>query len=332
MKKVAMKLLSGVLVFTILLSTAGCSKEVSDSTDSGQADTAVGTDGSDSKETIKVGLSVISLSDAVVAQMVSDMKEAAKEMNIELSVSDANNDPSAQISGVQNLVSAGCDAVIIQALDADAMAPIAKDAMEKGIKVIAYGIELEYYDCWYKNDNYLVGQTIGEMAADWINENCDGKAKVALIEYPTVSVLIDRSQGIEDALKEYAPDAQIVARGSAIDSESGMKLGETFLQQDSEIQVIVSISDGPALGAYEAIKVAGRDNDEFAIFGSDTSPIAVANILSGTCYRGTVDCDSKVSGRISLELAKKLVTGQECDEIVLMGANQVTIDNAKEFE
>jgi ABC-type sugar transport system substrate-binding protein len=263
--------------------------------------------------------------------MVSRIKTIASNEGIEINFHDSENDPSSQISAVENFIYSGCNVIIIQALDADAMAPKAKEAMEKGIKVIAYGIGLEYYDCWYKNDNYLVGQTVGSMAAEWINKNYEGKAKVGLIEFPLVSVLIDRAKGIEDALNKQCPGAKIIARGAAIDSESRMKLGENFLQQDPEIQVIVSISDGPALGAYEAIKVAGRDNENFAIFGSDTSPIALANIKAGTCYRGTVDCDSFLNAPTVIEIAQKLVKNEQPDSIVVMGANPVTILNATDF-
>jgi ABC-type sugar transport system substrate-binding protein/ABC-type glycerol-3-phosphate transport system substrate-binding protein len=283
------------------------------------------------EEPLKVGYSAINLADAVMADFATRMKAEAKDLNIDLTLSDCGGDPAKQISDVESMVAAGNQVVVIQALNPEGMDPIVKEAMAKGVKVMAFGIGLNTYDAWYKNDNYAVGQGIGKMAGEWINENTDGNAKVALIEFPVVAVLIDRANGIEDGLKETAPNAEIVARGSAIESESGLELAETFLQQDPEIQVIVSISDGPALGAYEAIKAAGRDNEDFAIFGSDLSPVAVAHIAAGTAYRGTIDTDSKISPRKTMEMARALADGEPVDKITVMGVIPVTIDNITEY-
>lgn len=320
-----------VISMIVLLAACGTSTNTQGSS-SAQASSSNAKASSNQTKTVKVGFSAINLSDPVVAQFVSDMKEYAKGKNMELSVNDSKGDPGTQIGAVENFVQSGCNVIVIQALDPDAMQPVVKDAMSKGIKVISYGIGLKEYDVWYKNDNTKVGQAIGTMAGEWINKNLNGNAKVGLIEYPTVPVLIERAKGIEDALKQIAPNAEIVARGSAIDSEAGMKLGETFLQKNPEINVIVSISDGPALGAYEAVKVAGRDKDDFAIFGSDVSQVAVSKIIAGTCYRGTVDCDSKINGKTTIDIAEKLVKGETVEKIVVMGANQVTKDNANDYK
>ena len=283
-------------------------------------------------KTYKVGLSVLNLSDQVMAKFVSDMKAQSEQLKFEFSVNDCNGDPTKQVNAVQNLVQAGCDAIIIQSIDANAMDPVVKDAMSKGIKIIAFGIGLNEYDCWYKNDNYKDGQAIGTMAGEWINKNKGGNAKVAMIEFPTVPVLIERAKGIEDALKVAAPNAQIVARGSGIDSAGGMKLGETFLQKNPDISVIVSISDGPALGAYQAIKVAGKDTKDFAIFGSDLTQEGISLIASGTCFRGTVDADNKINAQTTLDIVQKLLKGEAVDKIVVMGANPVTEANVNEYK
>ncbi len=281
---------------------------------------------------IKMGFSAINLADAIMANFATQLKAEASKYNVTLTLSDCGGDPSKQINDVENMIAAGNDVIVIQALNPEGMDPLVKEAQGKGIKVIAYGIGLNTYDAWYKNDNYKVGQGIGEMAAKWINANAGGKANVALIEFPVVPVLVDRAKGIEDALKAGSPNATIVARGSAIDSENGMKLMETFLQKNPDIKVVVSISDGPALGAYEAVKSAGLDNKDFAIFGSDLAPQAVQYIAEGTAYRGTIDTDNKVSFDNTLQMARDLVDGKLTEKIKVMGVIQVTIDNIADYK
>jgi len=332
MKHTFTKLAAFGLMLTLLGSLAACGVAAPPTAGPAAPAADAASAGAKPGKTIKVGFTAINLADAVIAKMTSDMKAAAQKNNIDLTISDSGGDPNKQVSAVDNFIAAGDDVIIIQALNPQAMEPGVKAAMAKGIKIVAFGIGLKDYDVWYKNDNYLVGQTIGKMAGDWINEKAGGNAKVALIEFPVVPVLIDRVKGIEDALKKTAPKAEIVARGSAIEGQSGLKLGETFLQKDPDIKVIVSISDGPGMGAFEAIKTAGRNTDDFAIFGSDVAPDAVTQIAKGSAYRGTVDTDSKISGAKSMQIASDLVNGKPVEKIIVMGAIPVTSKNIADYK
>ena len=279
----------------------------------------------------KIGLALMSTSDAVVAQMVTKVQTSCEALGIKVLVSDANNDASAQIDAVENFIQSKCDVIMIQAIDAEAMSTSAKTAMDAGIKVIAYGIGIDNYDVWYKNDNTITGTAIGEMAADWINQNMDGNAKVAIFEFPQVDVLIERVDAIKKVIQEQCPNAEIVASATAMDSDSGYSATETFLAANPDLNCIVSFSDGPACGAYEAVKAAGKDNDNFAVFGSDLSEVAVNYIAEGTCYRGTTDADNTVAGDRVAEIAAKLLNGDNVDSIVVMGCDKVVSDNVQEY-
>lgn len=283
------------------------------------------------EESYKIGWSLISTSDPVVAKSVSDARDTAESYGYEFESSDANNDASKQIDAVENLIESGCDCIVIQAIDATSMSDLAARAMEKGIKVIAYGIGLDNYDVWYKNDNTVTGTAIGTMAADWINENLDGEAKVCVIGFSMIEVLVERADAIKAALEEQCPNVEIVAEFDAIDTETGMSNTETMLMRNPDVNVICSISDGSAVGAYEAVKTAGLDTDEFGIFGSDLSIVALKYIQDGTCYRGTTDCDNTVSGQTVVEIAHSLLTGEEIDDVVTMNVVPVTAENVADY-
>lgn len=283
-------------------------------------------------EKTKVGWSLIDTSDAVIAQTLQLAQTEADELNIDLLVSDAGSDATKQIDAVENFIESGCKVIIIQALDASSMANECKKAQEKGIKVIAYGIGIDGADVWYKNDNTVTGTAIGKMAADWINENKDGKANVYVIGYSMMDVLAERTQAIEDAIMDNAPESTIVGEFDALDSETGMSSTESMLAAHPEVDVICSISDGPAVGAFEAVKAAGKDNDDFAIFGSDLSVVALQHIKEGSCYRGTTDVDNLASGPNSIDMAYDLIAGKELDDTVVMGCKPVTIENVDDYD
>ena len=284
------------------------------------------------EDSVKIGMSFISTADAVIAQTLDLAREKAEENGAELLISDAQSDPSNQMTAVENFIESDCDVIVIQALDAASMSAKAKEAMDKGIKVIAYGIGLENCDVWYKNDNTVTGTAIGTMAAEWVNETLDGSANVCVIGYSMMDVLLERSDAIKAAMEETCTgEVNFVAEFDAIDASTGMTSMESALAAHPEINCVVSISDGSAIGAYEAAKSKGYTGDDFGVFGSDLSLVAVKYILDGTTYRGTVDVDNLVSGPKTVEIALNLVEGGEQEDVVVMGCIPVTAENVEDY-
>lgn len=283
------------------------------------------------KEGYKIGFSLMTISDAVMAQTIQDAEAYIKGKGGELLVSDAGNDAAKQLDAIENFIESGCDAIIIQAIDATSMSQEAKKAMDQGIKVVAYGIGLDNCDVWYKNDNTVTGTAIGEMAAEWINRELDGTANVCIIGYSLLDVLVERSEAIEAALKANCENVNVVAGFDAIDSQTGMSNTESMLAAHPEVNVICSISDGPAVGSYEAVKALGKDGDDFGIFGSDLSIVALNYINEGTCYRGTIDCDNTVSGTTAIQICYDLLDGNAFEDTVIMGCKKVTAENVEEY-
>ena len=279
----------------------------------------------------KVGLSFMDTSDPVIAELITRAREAFDEKGIEVLVSDAGGDSSAQIDAVENFQNSGCDVVVIQAIDTTAMSTEAQKLMDNGVKVIAYGMGIDNYDLWYRTDNTEVGTAIGEMAAAWINEQLDGAAKIEVIGFPMVDVLIERADAIKAVIAEQCPDAEIVAEISAIDSETGYSQTETVLAGHPDLNCIVSISDGPACGAFEAVKAAGLDGDNFGVFGSDLSNVALQYIADGTSYRGSTDIDVKTGGGKIAQFCINLMTGEEMDDIINMNVTKVSADNVADY-
>ena len=324
------KLLAVLLVCTSVLAITACGGKANSSEESSDSEVS-SVEKETEEEGYKIGFSLMTISDAVMAQTIQDAEDYITEKGGELLVSDAENDAAKQLDAVENFVQSGCDAIIIQAIDATSMSQEAKKAMDQGIKVVAYGIGLENCDVWYKNDNTVTGTAIGEMAAEWINSELDGEANVCIIGYSLMDVLVERSNAIEAALKANCDGVNVVTSFDAIDSQTGMSNTESMLAAHPEVNVICSISDGPAVGAYEAVKALGRDTEDFGIFGSDLSTVALNYIKEGTCYRGTIDCDNTVSGTTAIQICYDLLEEKEIEDTVIMGCKQVTADNVEEY-
>ena len=94
-------------------------------------------------------------------------------------------------------------------------------------------------------ENYDLGVEIGTQAADFINEKFGDKGcEVVVLGYPQTPILLERENGILDALKEKAPNAEVVANQPAIDTTEGLNAMETILQSHPDVKVVCCIAGG----------------------------------------------------------------------------------------
>lgn len=176
---------------------------------------------------------------------------------------------------------------------------------------MTFTAKLAEYDAHLMADEWELGHTLGVEAGKWIKEKLGGKAKVGILNYRVLAQVIQREKGIEDGIKEFAPDAVVVARAQAGGPEDGMKAAEGFLQANPDIKVICGINDGGALGALEAVKAAGKATPDFFIGGIDGNSAAIGKMKEkDSIYRASVDQNPYSAGMKCSELMLKAIKGE----------------------
>jgi ribose transport system substrate-binding protein len=221
---------------------------------------------------MKVGMTVQDLSNQIWAGSCDALEKLVVGNGGEFTYLDCKSNVSTQVGQIENFVASGVDIIVIQPAEANAVeAPLAA-ARAKGIKVYCWDEDIQNADLSWLIDNYELGRMIGQQAAEWIKANHGGKAEVAILDYPQLEILLKRGNGIADAIAEYAPEAVVVARDSAINPTEGMSKTETFLQAHPDIRVVAAIGGGGAVGANEAIKGSGKPIGEFGVFAADATP------------------------------------------------------------
>jgi len=222
---------------------------------------------------MKVGLTVQDLTNQVWASRAMAVSDIVKENGGEFAYVGCDYNAATQISQVENFIASGCDIVMIHPAEKASMDSALKELKSKNpdVKFFLYDEELQNSDMNFLADNYDCGYMIGTQAANWINEKLGGTAEVGVIGWPSIEVLLERENGIKDAIGDLAPNAKIVATGAAINNIDGMSLTENFLQAHPNMQVIASIGGSSCVGANEAVKAAGKLNDKWGIFGSDAT-------------------------------------------------------------
>jgi len=246
---------------------------------------------------MKVGLTVQDLTNQVWASRAVALEKVIKANGGEFTYVGCDSNATTQISQIENLVASGIDILMVHPAEKSSIDSELKLIKKNNpnLKVFVYDEELENADMCFLANNYDCGYMIGTTAADWINEKLNGSAEVAVIGWPQIEVLLERENGIKDAINDLAPNAKIVATGAAINNVEGMALAENFLQAHPNIKVIASIGGNSAVGANEAVKAAGKLTPDFGIFASDATEGELdamsknEAIRSSIMYTGTSD-------------------------------------------
>jgi ribose transport system substrate-binding protein len=256
---------------------------------------------------------------------VAESAEAyAKELGLNVKTFDSQVDVDRQITGIENFVNDGAKVIVICLFDPPSVQSALEEAAAAGVKIVQYagrqaadlgGVTISVEDA-------DMGYAAGEYAAKLINDELDGKANVAILDYPDVANVVVRADNIRAAIETDAPDATIVGNYLGGTPDNGLTSMESALIEHPDINVVVSINDAGALGALQALENAGRE--DAIIVGIDAETQAVDLIREGTMYRGTIDTSPAKTGEMTINAAVKLLAGTEIPQNIAVPVTLVT--------
>jgi ribose transport system substrate-binding protein len=258
------------------------------------------------------------------ATVAESAEKYATDLGLNVRTFDSQIDVDRQITGIENFVNDGAQVIVICLFDPPSVQSALEEAAASGVKIVQYagrqaadigGVTISVEDA-------DMGWAAGEYAAQLINEELDGQANVAILDYPDVANVVIRADNIRAAIEQVAPDAQIVGNYLGGIAENGLTSMETALIEHPDINVVVSINDAGALGAMQALENAGRD--DAIIVGIDAESQAVDLIKEGTMYRGTVDTSPAKTGEMTINAAIKLLAGSEIPQNIAVPVTLVT--------
>ena len=322
----------GILLSLCLLFATACSADLPGG-ESSSAGSAGASSGKTEGEQIRIGVTFQSLSMPTFAEFSSFMESyAPEEYGAEITIVSAEWNAPTQVSQIENFIESDVDAIIIAPVDANALTDVTKRAMDEGIYVFSYAAHLENYSTEYLVDDYNTGYACGKAAAEWINEHLDGKAEYGILEYPSNEQLISRAKGIQDALKELAPESTCVSIQKAIDANEGMEVTENMLQANPNLKVIASIGDGGAVGANEAVKAAGKATDDWGIFSVDATQEALQKIKDNEPFRASLSLGGPADqGSYMVDTVVALVRGETVEKDGRMPFKVIDKSNVEEY-
>lgn len=279
-----------------------------------------------------VGVCFTDITNPIFAECSDIFAKKGAEMGWDVVVLDCQNVAATQINQVENLIEKKVDAIVIYPVEEAALTEVCQKAVDAGIKLMSWDLELPCADTAYLVENYDVGYAIGTAAANWMNEKYPEGCEVAVLDYASIPVIVDRANGIIAAITDLAPNSQIVAQDSAVDAATGMTIAETMLQAHPDIKVFACIGDGGGIGANEALKASGANLDDYGIFCCDASEQALAAIYNNEAIRATISLGTAADFADKVfETVNTMMTQTTYDKEIYKVATAVTADNLSEF-
>jgi fructose transport system substrate-binding protein len=228
------------------------------------------------------------------------MKEGAEakagELGMELQsyAGKIDGDVETQVAAVETCAASGAKGILITPSDSRALVPVIKQARDAGVLVIALDTPFEpadAADATFATDNFKAGELIGQWAKTKLGDDA-ANAKIALLDLNPSEVSVDylRDQGfltgfgidVKDP-KDIGDedDPRIVGNDVTNGNEEGGRTAmENLLQKDPEINVVYTINEPAAAGAYEALKALGREGDVLIVSVDGGCP-GVQNVKEG---------------------------------------------------
>jgi inositol transport system substrate-binding protein len=274
-----------------------------------------------------IGFAAKSFQDPFTSWQAQTVKKLAKEYypNFDIRLLDSGMNIEKQTSLVETFLSQKVNLIVVQPLDAQALIPTIEKAYSMNPPIPVINLALKIDDpksVSIESDPILEGKLMGEYAAKHLPPG----AKVTILEgEPGNLVAAAREKGILDGLKAR-PDIKILADlTSHWRRDNAMSITEDWLQAFPEIDAILCHNDDSALGAIEALKAAGKAG-KVMVLGVDGLPESLMAIQNGV-MTGTVVQQVVNQAKTTLDIADKLLKGQQVDHYVQIPGELVTLAN-----
>jgi len=184
----------------------------------------------------------------------------------------ADGDNAGQVTAIENMIAGGAKTIMITPNDSKAIVPAIKKAQAQGVMFIALDSPADpadATDALFATNNYTAGLLIGKYAKAALG----GKpVKIATLDlFPGHPVGAQRHNGFvqgfglksfDATINELAKPAEIVCSADSYgDQAKGQTAMENCLQKNPDINLVYTINEPAAAGAFTALKSAGKEKN-----------------------------------------------------------------------
>lgn len=264
----------------------------------------------------RVALVLKTLNSPFFIDMQKGASAAAQAQGIDLVVQAAERevDVDKQMQIIENLVQTGVKALLVTPSGSREIVPAIAKANAAGIPVVIVDTKVDpaaATEAGIKTVTFVGSDNLegGRLAGQHMVKITNGRAKVAVLEgIPGHETGDSRLKGFKEAIAK-SPGVTIVASQPANwERDLGFNVFQNMLQAHPEIDAVFACNDMMALGAVEAIAVAGKLG-KIKVIGFDAVDDARKAIASGAMVASVAQFPGEM-GRVAVESAAKVLKGE----------------------
>jgi len=234
---------------------------------------------------VKVGLITKDATNPFFVKMRAGATAAAKKLGAQLlyAAGKSSSDNAAQIAAIENMTAAGVKGIMITVADGKAENAAIAKARKAGVMVIALDtptVPKTATNALFATNNFNAGVLIGKYA----RAATQGQTvTIAMLdEHAGSSVGALRHGGFLSGfgIKDGDPQIACVANGEGQTAPSQTAM-ENCLQKNPNINVVYTINEPSAAGAFTALKNAGKSSDDVTVVSVDGGCQGVRNVQAG---------------------------------------------------
>ena len=268
-----------------------------------------------------------------------NMKTQLEAAGYSVDLQFASNDIPTQVSQIENMISSGCELLVIASIDGDSLGTVLQQAKEQNIPVIAYDRLIMNSDAvtYYATfDNYLVGQKQGEFIVEQLDlDNAAGPFNLEIVTGDPgdnnanffYGGAMDVLQPYIDAGKLVVPSGQIekaavsTANWATDAAQSRFEaIISSYYSDGTNLDVVLASNDSTALGVANALD-AGYTGSWPILTGQDCDVANVKNIIAGK-QSMSIFKDTRTLAKEVVNMVDSIMNGKE-----ITGLDTETYDN-----
>ena len=256
---------------------------------------------------VTLGVSLASDTNPFYVLMKKGIEAKAAELGWKVVSVSANEIAAQQVNGISDLIARKVDGILVSPIDAVAINSAYDASAKAGIPIISLARHATSpaQSAFVTMDEKQIGRDL----AEWTVKKIGGKGKVAMISGPSgAATFRNVSEGYEEVIRANKGVMLVRKVEGPLTREQGLKQAEDILVANPDIAAIYGGNDEIALGAAQAVTVAGKTGSVL-VTGMNGVPPALKAVEAGN-LGATVLLKAADWGRVGVETMAAYLKGQ----------------------
>jgi ABC-type sugar transport system substrate-binding protein/predicted Ser/Thr protein kinase len=279
----------------------------------------------------RVGYAACVQSTQYHAAQARELVEFARDYGLTMEVYNADNDPYRQVTQIETALAQGVRGLIVCPLDITLLDEPLRAAQRAGIPLVFFATQIESYGgvlIGSDTTDYDMGFAAGRALGEILLRERGGEANIAILDFPSMQIIVERANGLEDGVKSVAPGVNIIGRWVGGTRENGEVSIAGLIRDGVAFDAVLSINDAGAYGAIAALEAAGIPPEAVLISSVDAEQQARQYIAQGYYLRASVAVGREGFSRAAIDALVRMLAGATLPEVIAAPpGDTVTIEN-----